>query len=66
MVKENKLSIQFNLDGFSFSIHNTASHKDVYFCEYIFDENLITPENLLKKIEEIFKTDVYLQNDFIK
>lgn len=64
--KENKLSIQFNLDGFSFSIHDTTSKKDVYFCEYLFDEKQTTPENLLQKIEEIFKTDDYLQQDFLK
>lgn len=63
--KENKLSIQFNLDGFSFSIYNTASQKDVYFQEYSFENSQTTPENLLLKIESIFKTDLYLQNDFI-
>lgn len=64
-IKENKLSIQFNLDGFSFSIYNTASKKDVYFCEHDFETAKTTPENLLLKIEEIFKTDIQLQSDFI-
>lgn len=63
-IKDNRLSIQFNLDGFSFSIHNIASKKDVYFCEYIFENPLTTPEDLLFKIEEIFKKDIHLQNDF--
>lgn len=63
--KENKLSIQFNLDGFSFSIQDNTSKKDVYFCEYHFDEEQVTPENLLKKIEEIFKNDADLQQDFL-
>ena len=63
-IKDNRLSIQFNLDGFSFSIHNIASKKDVYFCEYIFENRLTTPEDLLFKIEEIFKKDIHLQNDF--
>ena len=63
--KEKKLSIQFNLDGFSFSIYNTASKKEVYFREYTFEHSQTTPENLLLKIKEIFKTDVHLQNDFI-
>ena len=63
-IKQNRLSIQFNLDGFSFSIYNTTSKKDVYFCEYNFESSQTTPENLLFKIEEIFKTDTRLQNDF--
>jgi len=64
-IKEDKLSIQFNLDGFSFSIYNTLSKKEVYFREYIFENSQTSPENLLLKIEAIFKTDAYLQNDFI-
>ncbi|MGK0308870.1 MAG: hypothetical protein ACI8RP_001837 [Urechidicola sp.] len=64
-IKENKLSIQFNLDGFSFSIYNTPSKKEVYFREYIFENSQNSPENLLLKIETIFKTDAHLQNDFI-
>jgi hypothetical protein len=64
-IKENKLSIQFNLDGFSFSIYNTPSKKEVYFREYVFENSQNSPENLLLKIETIFKTDAYLQNDFI-
>ncbi|WP_299669044.1 DUF3822 family protein [uncultured Polaribacter sp.] len=63
-IKENRLSIQFNLDGFSFSIYNTTSKKDVYFCTYTFEETQTTPEQLLLKIEEIFKKDTYLQQDF--
>ena len=61
---ENKLSIQFNLDGFSFCITNNTTKEIVYFSEYLFEEQQITPESLLNKIEEIFKTDEYLQKDF--
>jgi hypothetical protein len=61
---ENKLSIQFNLDGFSFSVYNIISKKEVYFREYDFENSQVTPENLLLKIKEIFKTDTQLQNDF--
>ena len=64
-IKENKLSIQFNLDGFSFSIYNNPSKKEVYFREYVFENSQTSPENLLLKIETIFNTDAYLQNDFI-
>ncbi len=62
--KENKLSIQFNLDGFSFCIHNPGIKKDVYFSEYAFEETLKTPEELLEKIKETFKKDTILQKDF--
>jgi len=61
---ENKLSIQFNLDGFSFSIYNIISKKEVYFREYEFENSQVTSENLLLKIKDIFKTDTQLQNDF--
>ncbi|WP_211296716.1 DUF3822 family protein [Polaribacter butkevichii] len=62
--KDTKLSIQFNLDGFSFCITNTTTKETIYFSEYVFNEKQVTPENLLKKIEEIFKTDTHLQKDF--
>ena len=61
---ENKLSIQFNLDGFSFSVYNIISKKEVYFHEYEFKNSQVTPENLLLKIKDIFNTDTQLQNDF--
>ena len=63
--KDTKLSIQFNLDGFSFCIINNTTKETSYFSEYIFKEKQLTPENLLKKIEEIFKTDIHLQKDFL-
>ena len=63
--KDKKLSIQFNLDGFSFCIINNTTKETSYFSEYIFKEKQLTPENLLKKIEEIFKTDIHLQKDFL-
>ena len=62
--KDTKLSIQFNLDGFSFCIINNTTKETLYFSEYIFEEKQITPQSLLKKIENIFKTDAYLQKDF--
>ncbi|WP_208889833.1 DUF3822 family protein [Polaribacter sejongensis] len=62
--KDTKLSIQFNLDGFSFCIINNTTKETNYFSEYVFKEKQLTPENLLKKIEEIFKTDIHLQKDF--
>ena len=62
---ENKLSIQFNLDGFSFSVYNIISKKEEYFREYEFENSQVTPENLLLKIKDIFNTDSQLQNDFL-
>ena len=61
---DTKLSIQFNLNGFSFCIIKNTTEETVYFSEYVFKEKQLTPENLLKKIEEIFKTDIHLQKDF--
>lgn len=58
------LSIQFNLDGFSFCISDTATKSAIYFSEYIFSETQKNPEELLSKIEEIFRTDKFLQYDF--
>ena len=62
--KDTKLSIQFNLDGFSFCITDNTSEEILYFSEYLFKEKKITPESLLKKIKEVFKTDSYLLKDF--
>jgi hypothetical protein len=62
--KDTKLSIQFNLDGFSFCISNIATNSTLYFFEHLFSETQTTPENLLLKIEEIFKNDANLQHDF--
>ncbi|WP_243765968.1 DUF3822 family protein [Polaribacter cellanae] len=62
--KDKNLSIQFNLDGFSFSIQDTLSKKDMYFSAYTFPETQATPENLLLKIKDIFKNDTHLQQDF--
>ena len=54
-IKENKLSIQFNLDGFSFSIYSPASKKVVYFREYAFENSQTSPENLLLKLKQFLK-----------
>ena len=62
--EKSRLSIQFNLDGFSFCISNISYEEDVYFSEYQFNETQTTPEELLFRIEEIFKNDTHLQHDF--
>ncbi|MEE9407719.1 MAG: DUF3822 family protein [Polaribacter sp.] len=63
-IKDTKLSIQFNLDGFSFCISNNVSKETIYFSEYTFSETKLTPESLLLKIKEVFKNDTHLQHDF--
>ncbi|WP_246034873.1 DUF3822 family protein [Polaribacter aestuariivivens] len=62
--KNKILSIQFNLDGFSFSIKDSISKKDIHFCAYQFEKTQQNPENLLSEIEAIFKNDTHLQQDF--
>jgi len=57
------LSIQFSLDGFSFCISNQQG-KIGNLTAYIFDKKVSTPEELLTQIEQIFKTDAQLQQDF--
>ena len=59
--KDIALSIQFNLDGFSFCISNFNTNKSLFFKAYKFDETLNSPEELLKKITKIFKSDANLQ-----
>ncbi|WP_439131320.1 DUF3822 family protein [Polaribacter sp.] len=58
------LSIQFSLDGFSFCVSDTASNKKIRFKNYNFEDTLNSPEDLLKKIEGIFKEDTDLQQEF--
>ena len=58
-----KLSIQFSLDGFSFCISN-ADDTIYHFSSYSFDRESTTPESLLDHIEQIFKSDQDLQDDF--
>lgn len=65
-IKDIKLSIQFNLDGFSFCISDLESNQDLFFTEYLFDETLNSPVDLLNKIESIFKSDANLQLEYAK
>ena len=62
--KDIDLSIQFSLDGFSFCISDSILKKDIYFSDYTFENTQNSPENLLEKIEEIFKNDNNLQHEF--
>lgn len=62
--KNLEISIQFSLDGFSFCIANATTKKDLYFGQYSFDGAIRQPEELLTKIEPLFKADKDLQHDF--
>jgi len=62
--KDIELSIQFSLDGFSFCVLDSKTRKDIYFTQYQFEETLNSPEDLLKKIETIFKNDANLQIEY--
>lgn len=59
---QKSLSIQFSLGGFSFCIIDITSGKPIVFTEYLFDAQ--NPEELLPFIENIFSTDIDLQQDF--
>jgi hypothetical protein len=62
--KDIRLSIQFSLDGFSFCVIDSVSSEKLYFTEYKFKPKLNSPEDLLEKIEHIFKNDANLQLEY--
>jgi predicted XRE-type DNA-binding protein len=62
--KDTKLSIQFNLDGFSFCISDNSTGEILYFFKNLFEDKQTTPENLMQKVDAIFKKDAFLQKDF--
>ena len=61
-LKENHISIQLSLDGFSFCIYNKVVNKIGAYAIYSF-ENIgeITPYKHLELIEEVFKNEELLQ-----
>jgi hypothetical protein len=67
IIKDNykkEISIQFSLDGFSFSICNSITKELQHFTTHIFDNSIATPELLLSKIEELFNQYSILKQDF--
>lgn len=62
--KDIALSIQFSLDGFSFCVVDSITKETIFFTEYLFRETLNSPEDLLTKIEVIFKENTNLQLDY--
>ena len=62
-ISKRKLSIQFSLDGFSFCISNF--NDEIYqFTSYEFEEKMNSPETILESLQEIFKKDTSLQDEF--
>lgn len=60
------LSIQFSLDGFSFSITENETNEIQYYFTRSFAKTLKSPEKLLEKIKIIFEEEKELQKDFKK
>ncbi|MBN2764655.1 MAG: DUF3822 family protein [Bacteroidales bacterium] len=63
------LSIQADLNGFSFCLYDNQQKKHVVFRKYVLHTNQLI-ENFLKKLEDIFKTDdllslPYASSDFM-
>ena len=59
-----KLSIQFSLGGFSFCITNADTNTTVHFQNFPFEEQLTSLDDLLHKIEGIFKETQQLHLEF--
>ena len=51
------------MDGFSFCTSN-ASDEVAEFSSYVFEKSVNSPELILEKLQEVFKTEKSLQNDF--
>ncbi len=59
-----QLSIQFDLDGFSFCITDIETKKVITYTTYTFDTTIASPELLLEKIMYIFANDQELHQEF--
>ena len=62
--KETQLSIQINLDGFSFCIYKLPENELIAFQRYKFTERASTPERLLRQIETIYDENNLLKYSF--
>lgn len=65
-LKETYLSIQIYLDGFSFCIYNPNTKNHIAFQRFGFDENINTPENLLKEFQTAFEENELLNQSYKK
>jgi hypothetical protein len=65
-LKETHLSIQINLDGFSFSIYHPTIQKQIAFQRFEFREKQHTPEKLLKEFQVVFEENELLNQSYKK
>ncbi|MDB4297348.1 DUF3822 family protein [Flavobacteriaceae bacterium] len=59
-----KLSIQINLDGFSFCVYQQASAQYLHFGHKKFPNKASTPSNLLEAVKAVFETETVLQQTY--
>ena len=65
-LKETQLSIQINLDGFSFCVYTLPEKHPLVFQRFEFEQKALTPETHLREIETIFDQNEFLGQDFKK
>ncbi len=65
-VKRKQLSVQFSLDGFSFSAFDIELQEFIVFVEYTFNSKKQTPKELLNNIQQVFAKETLLLNTFEK
>lgn len=64
-IKNQEISIQVGLSGFSFSIRSSAENKCLLFRNYKFS-NILLLDELIRKAESIVATDNQLNATFVK
>ncbi|HIP26864.1 MAG TPA: DUF3822 family protein [Flavobacteriaceae bacterium] len=65
-VERKQLSIQFSLDGFSFSVFDIDLQEFIVFKEYVFESKKTNPEKLLTHIKQVFLSEEILSVKFEK
>ena len=60
-LKNNHLSIQLSLDGFSFCTHYIPTHELTSFGQYEFETPISSPYKHLELVEELFKNEPLLE-----
>ncbi len=63
-LKDNHLSIQFSLDGFSFCIFNKDTKTFIALYDYQFKDVNNSPQKLIENISSIFQNEVLLQQKY--
>jgi len=65
-LRKTQLSIQINLDGFSFCIYNLTSKQPIKFQRFEFNNRATTPEQLLNYIKTIYQNNDVLSMSYEK